>query len=205
MPEPNIFDELKVKKQSMDEARSALTGAFPPKADTNAPKDTPPQAVDKVNPKAKFGDKKGETRLPVDQWMKPLGSFKDGTDYVPKTGIYKLHEGEAVKTAEENKMDPFALVPGRSEPKPPKKEIKHIITSRTHDGKLMHKHVHHHPGHPDETHVSNDMSDLHSHFEDHAGTPNEGETPDTGANAPAQLTASPMAQASQAQATAIGE
>jgi hypothetical protein len=31
-----------------------------------------------------------------------LGSYKKGTDYVPKTGLYKLHEGEAVKTKEEN-------------------------------------------------------------------------------------------------------
>lgn len=34
--------------------------------------------------------------------VKTLGSFKEGTDYVPKTGIYQLHEGEKVVPKEEN-------------------------------------------------------------------------------------------------------
>lgn len=76
----------------------------------------------------------------------------------------------------------------------PKKEIKHIITSKTHDGKYLHKHVHHHPEHhPDETHVSNDMSDLHAHMDDHAGAPNDGEAAPSGASAPAPMTAEPSA------------
>ena len=39
--------------------------------------------------------------------------------------MYKLHEGEKVIPKEKN-MDAFALVPGRSESKPPKKEIKRM-------------------------------------------------------------------------------
>jgi hypothetical protein len=31
-----------------------------------------------------------------------LGSFASGTDYVPKTGLYMLHEGESVATKSEN-------------------------------------------------------------------------------------------------------
>lgn len=34
---------------------------------------------------------------------KPLGSFKKGTDSVPKTGVYKLHAGEKVTPAGDNK------------------------------------------------------------------------------------------------------
>jgi hypothetical protein len=80
--------------------------------------------------------------------------------------------------------------------KKPKKEIREIRTRKTHDGKYIHTHLHHHPDvHPDEEHVSSDMSDLHDHFENHAGTPNEGEaeTP----NLP-QLTAAPTPSPEQA-------
>lgn len=159
--------------------------------DVKAPPATPPQQVDKINPKAKFGTHKGENRnLPADQWMKPLGQLHTGTPYVPKTGNYTLEQGEAVVPKEKNMADVFAHVPGRAPEKSPKKEIKHIITSKTHDGKFMHKHVHHNPAHEDETHISSDMADLHNHFEDHAGTPNDGEAAPAG-GAPAQLTASP--------------
>jgi hypothetical protein len=174
MPTPgdDIFGELATKKKSMDEARSALTGAVvaPPKA----PPAAPPQQVDKIHPKAKFGSNKGETRLPVDQWTKPLGSFKNGTDYVPKTGAYKLHEGEAVKTAKEN-MDPMALVPGRTEPKP-KKEIHEIRSRKTHSGGIIHEHHHTHPEHHKmEEHTSPDAAAAGAHVASmlggDAGTP----------------------------------
>lgn len=78
----------------------------------------------------------------------------------------------------------------------PKKEIKHIVTSKTHDGKILHTHVHHHPEHhPDEHHVSMDNAEVGGHFEKHNATPNEGEAapmaPPDGGEAPAQMTASP--------------
>ena len=31
-----------------------------------------------------------------------FGTYAEGTDFVPHTGMYKLHEGEAVLTAKEN-------------------------------------------------------------------------------------------------------
>jgi len=77
--------------------------------------------------------------------------------------------------------------------KKPKKEIREIRTRKSHDGKLIHTHIHHRPEHhPDEEHVSADMADMHDHMEDHAGEPNAGEpTPDASAAAPAPLTAAP--------------
>ena len=79
-------------------------------------------------------------------------------------------------------------------PKKPKKEIKHIIHSKSHNGKHIMTHVHHNSHeHPDETHVMDNLADVSAHNEMHAGTPNEGEAapaaPDAGG--PAQMTAAP--------------
>ena len=189
------------RKQNEDEYMKAVGGP------EELPKANPPQQVDKIHPGAKYGDKPPEKRIDVDRFIKPLGSFKDGTDYVPKTGPYQLHEGEKVTSAKDN-MDSkvFDMVPGKSaSEKKPAKHIKEIRTTRAHDGKLIHTHVHHHPAHhPDETHVSNDMADLHNHFEDHAGTPNDGEEAPTG-GAPAPLTAAapPMPGAAPAAGPAV--
>lgn len=245
------------------------TPAAPVEKPFSAPKTN---VNDKVNVTGRYGSKKGEKRMDVSDALKPLGSFKTGTDYVPKTGVYQVHEGEAVKTAAENKAakdvkrptppsglqkdspksdaahdskqaseilnkfnksmgGDFGIDPGTPSAIPsykkgtgyvpktgpavlhkgeavvpkeknnmdwskaitgsakPKKEIKHIITKKTHDGKLMHTHVHHSPEHhPDETHVSNTSKEMQGHMDAHSGM-------DAGAgggdNPLAQLTASP--------------
>ena len=139
------------------------------------PKATPPQHVDKIHPGAKYGDKPPEKRINVDQYIKPLGSFKTGTDYVPKTGPYQLHEGEKVTPAKDNMADIMDMVPGRKA-KTPKKE--HVATHITHhkDGSHTAVHKHSHPEHhPDETHALSNMDALHDHLEQHVGQPNSGE------------------------------
>lgn len=87
----------------------------------------------------------------------------------------------------------------------PKKEIHKMEITKSHNGKHIVTHKHHHPEHhPDETHVMNDMAALHSHMDDHAGTPNEGEAaPADGAAAPAPMTAAPSPAAAPA-APAMG-
>jgi len=189
------------RKQNEEEYEKAVGG--PPEM----PKANPPQQVDKIHPGAKYGDKPPEKRIDVDQYIKPLGSFQAGTNFVPKTGLALLHKGEKVIPAKDNMADShvFDMIPGKKEKAPPK-HIKEIRTTRAHDGKLIHTHIHHHPAHhPDETHVSNDMSDLHNHFEDHAGTPNDGEeAPAGGAPAPLTAAAPPMpAPAAPAGPTAV--
>lgn len=101
-------------------------------------------------------------------------------------------------------MNPYEKI--TSGDKKPKKEIKEIRTRKSHDGKLIHTHVHHHPEHhQDEEHVSTSMSDLHDHFENHAGSPNTGEeAPAAGAAGPAPLTAAPSPMAAPAPAAAPG-
>ena len=81
--------------------------------------------VDRINPKARYGMKPGEKRIDTTEMQKPLGSFKAGTDYVPKTGPYQLHEGEKVVPKDknmENMKDKMMASLGGD--KKPKKEIK---------------------------------------------------------------------------------
>jgi hypothetical protein len=128
--------------------------------------------------------------------------YHTGVDVVPRTGLAHLQKGEAVIPKKDNPMvNPYAGITKGD--KKPKKEIREISTTKSHDGKMIHVHKHHHPEHhPDETHVSNDMGDLHSHMEDHMGTP----SPDaaTGANAPAPMTAAPSPMPEAAPAAGAG-
>jgi hypothetical protein len=149
---------------------------------------------DKLHPNSKYGDNPGEQRIDVSAMTKPLiQSYKKGTNYVPKTGLAILHKGEKVVPAKENKMDKtYDMVKGMAKDTPPKKEIKTMEHSKSHNGKHIVTHKHHSPAHhPDETHVMNDMAELHAHMDDHAGTPNEGEAAPTDGSAPAPLTAAP--------------
>lgn len=195
---------IAIKKKLVSDLADQSAAMSSTPAKRNMPTPTAPQTVDKINPKGKFGMKPGEKRIDVSDMIKPLGSFKHGTDYVPRTGTYKLHEGEAVKTKKENMADWTKGISGGSEKKP-KKEIKEIRIKKSHDGKHVIIHQHHHPEHhEDETHVASDMSELHKHMDDHAGTPNEGEAPSGGSDAMAQLTASPSPMPAPAAGPAAG-
>ena len=203
--EGNLGAELAAKKQNVDEYKNATP---PLKVSGTPEKSTATLPVDKVAPKARYGVRSGEQRIDTSDMTKPLGSFKQGTSHVPKTGIYKLHEGEAVVPKEknmENLKDKVMSSLG-GEDKKPKKEIKEIHIRKTANGKHIVKHVHHHPEHhPDEEHSMEDMGALHQHMEDHAGTPNDGEgaesAPPAGA---AQMTAAPSPAAAPAAAPAAG-
>ena len=135
-----------------------------------------------------------------------MPSHKDGTDYVTKTGPAKLHKGEAVLKKEDadklraakdkgmakhNAMDAVAGELGGKKEETPKKEIKHIITRKAHGGKgHIHTHVHTHPAHPDEEHVTQGDDDMAEHMMQAMGSPNPGE-----AEADAGQGASPAAAA----------
>lgn len=175
-PAGNEAAGLKAKKDNIAEYMKAVG---PPNV-LDTPKATPAQTnPDKIHPNSKYGSRPGEKRLDVEHM-----SFKNGTTSVPKTGMAKVHKGEAIIPEKENPMSGlFDKVPGRTAEKPPKKEIKHIVTSKTHDGKFLHKHVHHHPAHEDELHVSNDAKERDAHMAAHM---------DGGADSDvAQMTAAP--------------
>jgi hypothetical protein len=193
-PDKATAGELGAKQQNLDEYKNATKPTF-----TAEPVKAQPSPKDRVNPKARYGARPGEERINTDEALRPLGSFKKGTSHVPKTGIYKLHEGEAVIPKEknmDNMKDKMTEALGGSE-KAPKKEIKEMIHRKTANGKHIIVHKHHHPAHhPDEEHAMENMAAVHQHMEDHAGTPNEGEGAESAAPAgAAQLTAAPAAPA----------
>lgn len=204
--DPKPASELGEKMRNIDEYKNAT--ASPKVEPAQMPAANSPK--DKVSPKARYGARPGEQRLDklVDEAKRPLGSFAKGTSHVPKTGIYKLHEGEAVIPKDKNMKDmkDTMMASLGGDEKKPKKEIKEMHVRKTHNGKHIVTHKHHHPEHhPDEEHSMENMAALHQHMEDHAGTPNDGEgaesAPPAGA---AQMTAAPSPAAAPAGAPAAG-
>jgi hypothetical protein len=106
-----------------------------------------------------------------------IAQYKKGTDYVPKTGNYKLHEGEAVLTKKENEKRGDGA--GKK-----KKHLHQVITTQARDGSWSHEHVykddpeHQHSSPPVFAGTSQNMEDMHSHMDDHWG-------PQANADAPA--------------------
>lgn len=207
MPE-GVFDKIKNLKSAVDvgnrqteglgaelAARSEMSGNVPPSAKPKAEPKAEPDRPQRPVPYTEADKPKGWKRISdsdLKDMTKPLGSFKHGTSHVPKTGVYKLHEGEAVIPKEKNTMNASDAMAGITGKAKPPKEIKAMTHTKTHNGKHIVTHHHHHPEHhPDETHAFDNMADLHSHMEDHAGVPNEGEEAPSGASAPAPLTAAP--------------
>lgn len=92
--------------------------------------------------------------------------------------------------------NPYALITKGD--KAPKKEISHMIHKKSHNGKHLVTHVHHHPEHHrDELHAFNTMDELHDHMQQH----------ETGADGAAPMTAAPSpmpAPAPEAGAPAAG-
>src|SRR5882672_9732 len=155
---PDDLEGIKAKQANVNSYKAAMEPKPAPVKPFGKTMD-----VDKVNPKGKYGDRPGEKRIDTSEMLKKLPSYKHGTDYVPKTGPAVLHKGERVVPAKDNMKNMYSKVT-EGDGKPPKK-VKEIHTSKTHDGKYLHRHVHHHSmHHPDETHVSNDAKEMAEHM-----------------------------------------
>lgn len=98
----NILGKLKTATEDNNQGYASVAqGMAEKQRNINALKEPMPAPAKQsktppMNPKAKYGDKSGEKRMDVNQMLKPLGSFKKGTDRVSKTGIYHVHAGEQV-------------------------------------------------------------------------------------------------------------
>ena len=199
LPDAGIAKELASKQQNIDEYKAAQPIVA---SGTPAMRNEPgmkPAPKDRINAGARYGARTGEQRIDTSKMTPALGSFEKGTAHVPKTGVYKLHEGEAVIPKDKNmdKLKDKMIDSLGGDSKKPKKEIKEMHIRKTANGKHIVKHVHHHPEHhPDEEHSMENMGELHQHMEDHAGTPNEGEGAESAAPAgAAQMTAAPSPMA----------
>jgi hypothetical protein len=103
-----------------------------------------------------------------------------------------LKEGERVLTPEQTKVydkggkvmaTPYDMVTGG---KTPKKEIKEMVHTKSHNGKHIVTHKHHSPAHhADEIHAFNNLDEAKDHMDQHAGPePAEGAAPLTAAPSP---------------------
>lgn len=157
---------LKAKSDSIKQYMDATGGKAKPEPVANPSR--PVSSVDRVG---NAPHKSLISDADAKDWSKPLGSFAKGTTKVKKTQAAVVHKGEAIIPAHENPMNDDMYGPTKSlgnkdkdKPKVPKKEIRKIHTSKTHDGKFLHVHEHHNSAHPDEQHVSNDVAEMQEHM-----------------------------------------
>ena len=201
-------EAVKARRQAMQELNPKIPASVTvtPSTEPSAQPATPKAKARSIPAPGPYGTQGKEKRMDVSDMVRPLGSLKKGTPSVPKTGIYKLHEGEKVTPEKDNpdskKGDhmatPYDMITAGS--KKPKKEIKEMVHSKSHNGKHIVTHKHHSPTHhPDETHVFEDMQGVHDHMDAHdAGT--DGAAPITAAPSPMPEPAAPNAAAGAAPA-----
>lgn len=182
-PDDDSARGIKATQDNVKEYMDATGGApVAPKAPT------PATNYDKINKKAKFGDRPGEKRPGPDG----LPVYHKGTTHVAKTGPAIVEKGEAIIPKEENPMsgmyDKVAGMPAAK----PKKELDHMTLRKAKTGGHIIEHHHTEPGaHKMEEHLAPNMSALHDHIEKQYGSPNVGEND---GNSPA----SPQAAMSEA-------
>ena len=111
--------------QARAQMNSAAEGALAPTTTPEAPRGAPAKMKPAQGP---YGSQGKEKRINTEDYTKPLGSFAKGTDSVPKTGTYKLHEGEKV-------------VPEKDNPDSKKGEpmAEHSPEEKAHFSRAMHK------------------------------------------------------------------
>ncbi len=117
--------------------QSAMAGSRSSDSEPASPARTTAPS-DHVNRKP-YGSGPGEKVIDTKEMTKPLGSYKDGCDYVPKTGVYQLHEGEKVVPKEENPHADNAVEEAMENHSPAEKAHFHRAMGKLHGGAL-HRH-----------------------------------------------------------------
>jgi len=135
-------------------------------------------------------DKGGKVN--VNDGKHQLAILKAGERVLTEKQAEKYDKNDPAENAMEVKIydkggkvaTPFDMITGGS--KAPKKEIKEMVHSKTHNGKHVVTHKHHSPAHhPDETHMFNNLDEAKDHMDAHAGVePADGAAPLTAAPSP---------------------
>ena len=135
-------------------------------------------------------DKGGKVN--VNDGKHQLAILKAGERVLTEKQAEKYDKNDPAENAMEVKIydkggkvaTPFDMITGGS--KAPKKEIKEMVHSKTHNGKHVVTHKHHSPAHhPDETHMFNNLDEAKDHMDAHAGAePADGAAPLTAAPSP---------------------
>ena len=172
--DPNA--ELAQKKQNINEFQGVPVKGTPERPAGATGVGT---IKDKINTTARYGDRGREQRIDTSKMTPALGSFAKGTSHVPKTGIYKLHEGEAVIPKEKNPMhhmmEHLKSELGTPADKVPAKKLKHIVTRKAGEGHV-HEHHYTHPDHHAPTeHATHGTDGMINHMMEHMSEPNPGE------------------------------
>lgn len=131
----SIGNELRARAEM---TQAALAGSRSSDSEPASPARTTVPS-DHVNRKP-YGSGPGEKIIDTKEMTKPLGSYKDGTNYVPKTGVYTLHEGEKVVPKEENEHADNAVEEAMENHSPEEKAHFHRAMSKLHGGAL-HRHL----------------------------------------------------------------
>jgi len=130
-----------------------------------------------------------------------LAILKVGERVLTEKQAEKYDKNDPAENATETKIydkggkvmaTPYDMITGG---KKPKKEIKEMVHSKTHNGKHVVTHKHHSPSHhPDETHMFNNMDEVKDHMDAH----------DAGTGDAAPLTAAPSPEMAGAPPAAAG-
>jgi hypothetical protein len=165
----NVTDETdpgSAERKRQTNAAMEVTDA--PKIPASPAKPAPSMKVDKVK-SGSYGSKPGEKRIDVSDMVKPLPSYKDGTDSVPETGPAIVHKGEKITPAKDNPMANIYSKITEGD-KQPKKSLKEIRVRKAKDGSHIIEHHHHHPAHKMEEHTAKDGAALKAHMDEHVPT-----------------------------------
>lgn len=203
-------------QSAVDSAKKALSSArtftksatggkdpslFAPKAAAPVVKATPAAPAPNVGDELKV---KSDNVQQYADASKPMASFKEGTNYVPKTGNYTLHEGEKVTPAKDNMAKSALSKAGKNVAKKKKKKGAVHITPTDNDGFVVD-----HDSDPESEksmttakggsakHAIANVQDLVNHIQQHFGQGAADADKDDAAarDAQAQAAASPAPQA----------
>ncbi len=108
-----VESELRILDAQLEKQRTLTIDVSGALANLKALVDLQNQIGSGIGQSAAVPQTSGTSSYSITYDNEPLASYASGTPYAPQTGIYQLHQGEAVKTAEENRSSRSSSSPGQ--------------------------------------------------------------------------------------------